>query len=198
MEKPAQNQYPIHDLIKYRWSPVIFNNSKMVESEKIASLLEAAKWSPSCFNEQPWSFIVATKENPEEYEKLFSCIVEGNQKWVQNVPVLMMAIAKLNFASNNNFNRHAFHDVGLALGNLTLQAESMGLRVHQMGGFYIEKTREVYQIPEGYEPITAIAIGYEGDMDAAETDLQKRDNSPRIRKPLQEFVFSNTWGNSYY
>lgn len=198
MQKPAENQYPIHELIKYRWSPVAFDNSRMVEPAKIGSLLEAARWAASCFNGQPWFFLLATKENLEEYNKLFSCIVEANQKWVKNAPVLMIAVARLNFAHNNKPNRHAFHDVGLALGNVTLQAESMGLKVHQMGGFDVQKTKDIYQIPEGFEPITALAIGYQGDLNLLESDLQEREKSPRSRKSLDEFVFKNTWGNSYF
>lgn len=198
MKKPAENQYPIHELIKNRWSPVAFDNSKMVEVAKIGSLLEAARWAASCFNAQPWYFILATKENLEEYNKLFSCIVEANQKWVKNVPVLMIAVARLNFSHNNKPNRHAFHDVGLALGNLTLQAESMGLRVHSMGGFDVQKTKDIYQISEGFEPLTAVAIGYQGDLNLLEIDLQAREKSPRSRKSLDEFVFKNNWGNSYF
>jgi nitroreductase len=197
-EKPAQTKYPIHQLIKNRWSPVCFDPDKTVEPEKISSLLEAARWAASCFNEQPWNFIVATKDNQEEYQKLFSCILEGNQKWVKNVPVLMMAVAKLNFTHNNKPNRHAFHDVGLALGNLILQAETMSLRVHCMAGFDPEKTKEIYNIPENFEAITAIAIGYQGDVQKFAEELQQRDNKPRSRKSFDDFVFRNNWGISYF
>lgn len=198
MEKPAEVKYPIHQLLKNRWSPVCFDNSRHITTEQIGTLLEAAKWSASCFNEQPWRFIVASKESPEEYQKLFNCIVEANQKWVKNVPLLMIAVAKLTFTRNNNPNRHAFYDVGLALGNLTFQAEAMGLRVHQMGGFDVAKTIETYAIPEGYEPITAVAIGYQGNANDFDEELKQRDNSPRSRKSFDEFIFSNTWGNSYF
>ena len=196
MEKPAPTKYSIHPLLKNRWSPVCFDDSKLVEPEKIGSLLEAASWAPSCFNEQPWRFLVASKDNPEEYEKLFSCIVEANQKWVKNVPLLMIAVAKLNFSRNNKPNRHAFHDVGLALGNLTVQAEFMGLRVHQMGGFDPEKTKEIYDIPDGFEAITAVAIGYQANPQDFSPELQQRDKAPRSRKPFNEIVFRNNWGNN--
>ena len=134
MEKPADNQYPIHELIKQRWSPLAFN-IRPVEPEKIASLLEAARWAASCFNEQPWFFIVATQDNAQEYEKLFSCLVEANQTWAKDAPLLMLSVAKLSFTRNNKPNRHALHDLGFAVGNLTLQAQALGLFVHQMGGF---------------------------------------------------------------
>jgi nitroreductase len=198
MEKPAETKYPIHQIIKNRWSPVCFDASKRVELEQIGSLLEAARWAASCFNEQPWNFIVATKDNPEEYQKLFSCIVEANQKWVKNAPVLMIAVAKLNFAYNNKPNRHAFHDVGLAISNLSLQAETMSLRAHCMAGFDAEKAKKIYSIPEIFEAITAIAIGYQGDVNECEPELQEREKKPRSRKELEDFVFRNNWGISYF
>lgn len=197
MEKPAKNKYPLHNLIKQRWSPVSFD-SRPVESTKIGSLLEAARWAASCFNEQPWFFIIATKENPQEYEKLFSCLVEANQKWAKYAPVLMISIAKLDFERNGKPNRHAFHDVGLALGNLTLQAQELGLFLHQMAGFDVEKAQEIYQIPQNCEPVAAIALGYPGNVEQLEEDLKERQLSPRNRKPLEEFVFHDTWENSYF
>ncbi|MDJ0732387.1 MAG: nitroreductase family protein [Crocosphaera sp.] len=197
MEKPANNQYPIHELIKQRWSPLAFN-TRPIEPEKIASLLEAARWAASCFNEQPWSFIVATQDNIEEYEKLLSCLVEANQKWAKDAPLLMLSVAKLSFERNNKPNRHALHDVGLAVGNLTLQAQSFGLFVHQMGGFYGDKARTLYNIPQDYEPVAAIAVGYPGNVNQLEEDLQQRELSPRSRKPFTDFVFQGTWNQSYF
>ena len=197
MEKPAENQYPIHELIRQRWSPVAFN-TRPIEPEKIASLLEAARWAASCFNEQPWSFIVATQDNTQEYEKLFSCLVEANQKWAKDAPLLILSVAKLSFARNNKPNRHALHDLGFAVGNLTLQAQSFGLFVHQMGGFDADKARTLYNIPDDYEPVAAIAVGYPGNITQLEEDLQQRELSPRSRKPLTDFVFQGTWNQSYF
>ncbi|MGB3514282.1 MAG: nitroreductase family protein [Microcoleaceae cyanobacterium] len=195
MEKPAETQYPINELLKQRWSPLAFAD-KIVSSDVLLSLLEAAKWSPSCFNEQPWSFIVATKENPAEYERLLSCIVEGNQPWASLAPVLMLSVTKLFFDRNNQPNRHAFHDVGLAVASLTFQATEMGLRVHQMGGFHLDKARELYKISEGYEPVAAIAIGYPEKPDILPESLQARELSPRSRKPINSFVFTGEFGKT--
>ncbi len=195
MEKPTDNQYPINELLKQRWSPLAFAE-KMVSSDVLLSLLEAARWSPSCFNEQPWSFIIATKENPTEYERLFSCIVEGNQPWAGLAPILMLSVAKLSFDKNNKPNRHAFHDVGLAVASLTFQATEMGLRVHQMGGFDVDKARELYKISAEYEPVAAIAIGYPGKPDILPESLQPRELSPRSRKPMSSFVFTGEWGQT--
>ncbi|MEA5578542.1 nitroreductase family protein [Anabaena sp. UHCC 0451] len=195
MEKPANSQYPIHPLLKQRWSPLAFSN-KPIAAETVYSLLEAARWTASCFNEQPWHFIVATQENPEEFSKLLSCLVEANQVWAKNAPVLMISVVKLNFEKNGNPNRHAFYDVGAAVCSLTTQATSLGLYVHQMAGFDVDKTREIYNIPQGYEPITAIAIGYPGDPQTLPEQYQQREFAPRQRKPQASFVFTGNWEKS--
>ncbi|WP_048325002.1 nitroreductase family protein, partial [Crocosphaera watsonii] len=143
-------------------------------------------------------FIVATQDNAQEYEKLFSCLVEANQTWAKDAPLLMLSVAKLSFTRNNKPNRHALHDLGFAVGNLTLQAQALGLFVHQMGGFDADKARTLYSIPEDYEPVAAIAIGYPGNLSQLDEDLQQRELSPRSRKPLTEFVFRGNWNQSYF
>lgn len=198
MEKPAQTQYPVHELIRQRWSPVSFDGDRPVEPEKLGSLLEAARWASSCFNEQPWRFIVATKEDSQAYTRLFDCLVEANQKWAINAPVLMISVGKERFTRNDNPNPYRLYDVGQALANLTIQAESMGLRVHQMGGFDKEKARNNYGIPEEYILGAAVAIGYPGDPSRLSEELQERDFSPRSRKPFSEIVFKDQWGKSYF
>ena len=193
MEKPAETQYPIHDLLRRRWSPRAFSD-RMVEPDKLRSLWEAARWAPSSFNEQPWSFIVATKDDPVEFGRLLSCLVEGNIQWAQHAPVLMVSVARLSFEEDGKPNRHAFHDVGLAVANLIVQATALGLVVHQMAGFHPDKVREFYGVPEQYEPVAAIALGYPGDPQSLPERLRKRELAPRERKPLTEFVFSGRWG----
>jgi nitroreductase len=193
--KLANTQYPIHDLLRQRWSPLAFSN-QTVEPEKLNSLLEAASWAASSYNEQPWCFIVATKENQKEFALLLSCLAEGNQKWAKNAPVLMLSVAKLYFQKNSKENRHAFHDVGAAAASMAIQAAAMDLYLHQMAGFDVPKARELYGIPEGYEPVAAIALGYRGDTQMLPEDLQPRELAPRSRKPLKDFVFTGNWGNS--
>lgn len=195
IDKAADNRYPIHDLLRQRWSPIAFSE-KLVEQELLRSVLEAARWAASSFNEQPWSFIIATKDNQEEFSRLLSCLAEGNQQWAQNAPVLMIAVAKLHFERNGVENRHAFHDVGAALANLAIQATANGLRTHQMAGFDVPKTKETYSIPEGYEPVEAVALGYVGNPQALSEKLQQRELAPRSRKPLEEFVFSGNWNQT--
>ncbi len=195
MNKPAETKYPIHELLRQRWSPRAFSD-RMVEPENLRSLLEASRWAPSSYNEQPWNFIMATKEDRTEYDRLLSCLTETNILWAQKAPVLMVSVAKLHFTETGQPNRHAFHDVGLASENLAIQATSMGLFVHMMAGFYPDKVRELFKIPEGYEPVAAIALGYPGDPQTLPERLRERELTPRRRKLLQEFVFTGQWGKT--
>jgi nitroreductase len=192
MEKPAETQSPIHDLLKRRWSPRAFAE-RAVEPEKLRSLFEAARWAPSSNNEQPWRFLVATKENKADWDRLFTCLVEGNQKWAHQAPVLMLSVATLTF-DDESANRHAFHDTGMAVENLIIQATAMGLFVHQMAGFRIDQVREECKIPDGYDPVAMIAIGYPGDPATLPDYLREREVKPRERNSVSEFVFSGTWG----
>ncbi len=178
MEKPAQTDYPILEILKRRWSPRGFSG-RMVEPEQLLSLFEAARWAPSSFNEQPWNFIVATSQEPEQHARLLGCLVEKNQEWAQHAPVLMVSVAKLKFEKTGKPNRHAFYDLGMAVGNLMVQATSVDLFIHQMAGFSAEKVAELYKIPDGFEPAAAVALGYaldaeEGPEAIREFDLGRR------------------------
>ncbi len=195
INKQADTQYPIHDLLRQRWSPLAFSE-RMVEPEKLCSVLEAARWAASSYNEQPWSFIVATSDNQAEFERLLGCLAEGNQEWARNTPVLMISVAKLYFERNGVENRHAFHDVGAAVTELAIQATGLGLFIHQMAGFDVPKAKEVYGIAEGYEPVAAIALGYIGNPETLSERLLQREQAPRTRKPLEQFVFSGSWKNA--
>ena len=195
MEKPADNAHPIHDLLKRRWSPRAFSD-KPVEPETLRSLWEAARWAPSCFNEQPWYFLVATKRDGAEYDRLLACLNEGNAAWAGRAPVLMVSVARTAFQDDGEPNRHALHDVGQAVANLTLQATALGLFVHQMAGFSPEKVRQAFAVPEGFEPVAAIALGYPGDPTVLPEKLRQRELAPRSRKPLEDFVFSGRWGRT--
>jgi nitroreductase len=194
MEKPAPTDYPIEEILRRRWSPRAFSD-RNVEAEKLRSLFEAARWAPSSSNEQPWSFILATKETPAEHAQLLSCLVERNQQWARLAPVLMVSVARLNFEKTGKPNRHAFHDVGLAMGNLLVEATALGLFVHQMGGFSVDKVREVYHVPEGFEPVAAIAIGYPAEPEVLPETFREQETGPRKRKPISSFVFEEKWGD---
>ncbi|NWJ98973.1 MAG: nitroreductase family protein [Chloroflexi bacterium] len=192
MQKPADTQYAIHDLLKSRWSPRAFS-SQPVKAEDLGSLFEAARWSPSAGNSQPWSFVVASQTNNEAVHQKFVGTMRGrNAAWTKNVPVLVLAVVKLN-AEMPAMNRFAYYDVGQAVAHLTTQASALGLYVHQMAGFDGEQIRQIFEIPAGYEPITAIAIGYFGDLDDLPPDLREREVQERTRKNFPEFIFSERW-----
>jgi nitroreductase len=194
MKKPADTQYPIHDLLRQRWSPRAFDE-RLVEADKLLSLFEAARWAPSSNNGQPWRFLVATKENKAEYDRLFNCLMEGNQTWAHRAPVLLLSVAELQFEDGSQ-NRHALHDTGMAAENLVIQATALGLVAHQMAGFRIDQARADCQIPHDYEPVAMIAIGYPGDPALLSDRLRVREIQPRSRKPVKEFVYSTTWEQS--
>lgn len=185
---------PIHDLIAARWSPRAFEQ-RAVEPEKLRSMIEAARWAPSCFNDQPWSFLIAHKDDRAGFDKLAQCLADGNA-WAKQAPVLALTVARLNFDRNGKPNRHAYHDVGLAVENLALQAVDLGLAVHQMGGFDAEQARRTLSIPDDHDPVAMLAIGYEGSPDALDDDLRQKEVAARSRKDAASFVFGPDWGSS--
>lgn len=193
MEKLAQTDYPVLEILKRRWSPRAFSN-QIVEPEKLRSLFEAARWGPSSFNEQPWSFILATKQYSEEHARVLRCLSEKNQQWARLAPVLLVSVAKLNFDKTGKPNRHAFYDLGMAVGNLMVQATALDLFVHQMAGFSSERVTEIYGVPSVFEPVAAIAIGYGGEVEDLPEGFRESEVGPRSRKPIQSFVFQGQWG----
>jgi len=190
--KPLETEHPVLDVVRRRWSPVVYS-PQTVETQKLLSVLEAARWAPSGNNEQPWSFLVARKEEPEEFARMLSCLVPANVVWAQHVPVLILSVAKLQYGRSRKPNRHAWHDTGIATGFLMLQATELGLYAHGMAGFDPEKARQLYGIPESHEAVAAIGLGYPGDESGAPEELRKR-NVRRPRRPLDEFVFAGRWG----
>jgi nitroreductase len=193
--KEATPEHPILELLAKRWSPYGFAD-RPVSRTDLQSLFEAARWAPSSYNEQPWSYIVATRDNPTEFARVLSCLVEGNQGWAKSVPVLALGCTSLNFSKNGKPNAAAIHDLGLASANLYVEAAARGLYVHQMIGILPDKAREVFNIPAGVQAVTALAIGYAADPKTLPEPIKQRDTTPRSRKRLAEFVFSGEWGSS--
>jgi nitroreductase len=193
MLKAAPTDHPVHDLLRNRWSPRAFSD-KPVPPEILRSLFEAARWAASSSNEQPWAFLVATKDDPEAYARLLSVLAETNQFWAKYAPVLAVAISQMEFARTGQPNRNAFYDTGQAVANLTVEATCRGLFVHQMAGFDPRKTIELYHIPKGWQPIAAFVIGYYGNPQSLPENLREREHAPRSRKPLNRFVMSEDWG----
>jgi nitroreductase len=195
MHKPAPSDFPVHELIRERWSPRAFSD-KPVPQDVLSIIFEAARWAPSSNNEQPWAYIVATKDDKENFDKMLSVLVEFNAQWAKSAPVLALAVAKLTFAKNNAPNRNAQYDTGAASALLSVEATAHGLAVHQMAGFDPDKARQVFGIPAGWDSIAALAIGYPGDPASLPPPLKDRELAPRTRKPIAEFVMAGKWGHT--
>lgn len=189
--KLAAADHAIDPAIQQRWSPRAFA-PQPVEPQKLLSLLEAARWAPSSGNGQPWHFIVGVRGSIT-HTRLVEAIKEGNLPWAAQAPVLMLSVARTTTASGRPA-PHAFYDVGLAVANLTFQATLLDLFVHQMGGFEPEKARALFAIPDGFAPVTMLAIGYLGEPELLDERNRERELAPRTRRPLSEFVFEETWG----
>ncbi len=193
--RTAQPDHAVHELIARRWSPYAYDG-RPVEAAKLHSCMEAARWAASSFNEQPWVFIVTQREQSAAFERMLGCLMEANQTWAKEAGALIITAVKRTFTRNDKPNRVADHDLGLAVGNLCLQATDLGLHVHQMAGINLSVTRQTYQIPESHDPMTAVAIGYAADQHE-NGELLQRDQGGRQRKPLAEFVFGDGWGQAF-
>jgi nitroreductase len=196
--EPAAGNVPkgIQELLEKRFSPYGFS-SRPVEAEKLHKLFEAARSAPSSNNEQPWRFVVATRQDAEAFERLLETLVEQNREWARHAPVLVLSVAKRDFTHNGRPNRHAWYDVGQAAAYLTLQATELGLYVHQMAGFDVGKARQLLGIPEGYEPTAMMAMGYLGDSQSMQEPPRPRDGPRRPRKPLDSLLFGGAWGQPW-
>ena len=193
--KRAATEHPVHALVVERWSPYAWADRDVSETD-LRSLFEAARWAASSYNEQPWSYIGATRAQTDEFQRLLSCLVEGNQEWARAAPVLALGVATLNFARNGKPNAAAVHDLGLASGSLLLEATARSLSVHQMIGIRPDRARELYAIPEGSQATTGLAIGYPGDPQALPEKFRQRELAPRTRKSIGDFVLAGSWGRA--
>jgi nitroreductase len=194
MNKPAKTSQPINNLAGNRWSPRAFLD-KPVEPEKLISLFEAARWSASGGNEQPWRFIVGVNHN-ETWQKIFETLNAGNQEWNSHVPVLILAIGYKISSWDGNESGYFQYDTGQAVAHLSIEAASQGLHVHQMGGFSAEKASELFEIPGDHLPLTVITVGYLGDPQSLSEKLKERELQNRQRKELGEIVFSGKFGET--
>ncbi len=195
MRKPAITQVAIDTTIASRWSGRAYDAAKPVPQEQVIALLEAARWAPSCFGDEPWRFIVWNKaSNPQGWQQAFDCLVPGNQAWVVNAPLLVLVCADTLFGHNQQPNRFAQYDTGAAAENLCLQAASMGMMAHQMGGFDANLAREKFNIPAQYTVMAMISVGYPADIATLSGETLARETAPRSRKPLSELFFDATWG----
>jgi nitroreductase len=194
MQHPSLTEFPVHELIRHRWSPRAFSE-KPIPPEALRSLFEAARWAPSSNNEQPWAFLVASRTDKENFDRSLEALVEFNANWVKHAPVVGFAVSELAFGKTGKLNRNAHYDTGAAMAYLTMEATSRGLFVHQMAGFDPEKVRQNFGVPQGWEAIAAFAIGYAGDPSSLPEPYRSRETAPRTRKPTEEFVMTGQWGH---
>lgn len=188
IENPADVEVPIHPVLRHRWSPKGFTD-RQISEETLRSILEAARWAPSSYNEQPWRFVVATKYEPETHDQMVEMLTKGNQRWAKSAPVLMLAFVRTTFEKTGAKNRIAAHDLGQSVAQMTVEAVSRGVFVHQMAGIQLKRIRQTYDVPESLKPAVGIALGYApdpSDLSDDEVELQLKD---RARKPLRELAY---------
>lgn len=181
---------------QHRHSPLAYADQP-ISSEHLSQLLKTFQWAPSAFNEQPWRIILGIKGQGDTYDKILGTLAEFNQLWAQQAPVLLIVSAKTHFTQFERPNDHATYDTGQAMGSMAIQAAALDLHMHQMGGFSAEAAREIFQIPEGFQPMAAAAIGHLGGEDRLHPSLEARAKAPRTRKDLSEIVFTGNWGEGF-
>jgi nitroreductase len=184
--------HDVERLIHTRRSEVGFE-PRAVDHDTLVRLLDAARWAPSSRNEQPWHFVVAPRDESESFTRLLSTLTPANAAWAGRAGALMLSVARTTLESRGNANRHAFHDVGQAVANLSLMAVALGLAIHEMGGFDAARARELFSIPPEFEPVAAIAIGYPADPASLDEALRERATRPRTRRPIESFVHGARW-----
>ena len=198
LARPAPAGHPIHELLGRRWSSRAYDPKRPVTREQLASLLEAARWAPSCNGDEPWRYLVWDRgRDPEGWQRAFDCLSENNRKWVKNVPLLMLSSAGSAFGATGKPNRWTQHDTGAASVCMALEAAALGLMLHQMGGFDAEKARAAFGVPAEYTPMAMIAIGYQTTPDILDDETKAKELRPRARKPLSDCFYEGGWGKGF-
>lgn len=180
--------------IASRRSPRAYDPAHEMGAEQLQAILEAARWAPSSGNRQPWAFLVG-RRGDEVFKGIYEALDPGNQIWANRASVLLVTFVEHQESVTETDAGRAY-DLGLAVGQLSIQAQSMGLITHQMGGFSKEQIRREFQVPEHLHPMTVIAVGIEGDVDDLPDHLAAREVAPRVRRDHQEFIFTNGWRSS--
>ena len=192
MKKPAPA--PIHPLLAERWSPRAFDAEAVLSEAEMSALAQAARWAPSCYGAEPWAFVFCPRGDSGAWEKALECLAPPNQAWAKNAALLILACAQTHFAHNNKPNRHCGYDSGAAVFSLVLQAEAMGWRCHQMGGFDADKARAAFSVPDGFECMAFAAVGRQAAAATLPDDLRAREEAGRKRRDLRENFFRGDWG----
>ncbi len=195
MIKPLiETKHELPDGIRLRWSGRAFDR-RPVEQDKVERMFEAVRWAASSYNDQPWKFIVVDDSTTAARSKVLDCIYDTNRIWAKDAPMFIVTIVRKDSTVTGLENKHAWHDMGLAIGNLSFIATEEGLNMHQMGGFDAAMATELFELPESYEPVSIIAIGYRKSPEDLPELLQQKEVAAQQRKPLEDFVFKGEWGN---
>lgn len=196
-DKKAKTGVAINDLLARRWSGRAYDPARTVARNQLLALLEAARWSPSCFGDQPWRFIVCDRTaDPAAWQRAFDCLMEGNQAWARNAPVLMLSVADSLFNHSGQPNRWGEYDTGAAAMSLCVEATALGLMVHQMGGFDADKARAAFAVPERFTPMAMMTVGFQAAERDIPADLREREYAERQRRALAGSFFAGTWGRA--
>jgi nitroreductase len=187
-----RTELPVHPLIAGRFSPRAFTDED-IRDEDLDLVLEAARLAPSSMNEQPWRFLV-TRRGGEGHAALLDSLMESNRIWAFKAPVLILTLSVQNLARNGQPNHYAWHDTGLAIGQLTIQAGALGLGIHQLGGFHADQAREAFGIPADHDLVSVLALGYPGDPDSLPDNLRSRELQRSVRRPVSEIVWRGKVG----
>ncbi len=194
MKKPAITQAPIHELLANRWSGRAYDAARPIERTHLISLLEAARWAPSCYGDQPWRFVLWNKANDAAgWQLAFEHLAPANQAWGRDAPLLLLVAANTLFQHNGQPNLHAQYDTGAAAENLCLQAEALGMMAHQVGGFDAEGLRVAAGVPAQFAVMAMIAVGYPADPATHSAEVSARENAVRKRRELGELFFEGVW-----
>lgn len=185
---------PIQPLLAQRWSGVSYDPARPVSQQDLRAIVEAGRWAPSCFNDQPWRYLICDKtSNRPAWDKAFAAIGEGNQPWCQHAPVLVVVCHDTHFVHNDKPNQHAAYDAGAASMSMCVQATALGLMTHQMAGFSADKARELFAIPERYKPLVMMTIGYQVAEAQVPAEFKARELKPRARAALETRFFAGEW-----
>jgi nitroreductase len=194
--KLARPDHDVHELIRERWSPRAFDAARPVPRAELLRLFEAARWAPSSGNEQPWRFIVVTRdESSADWRAVIAGLTPPNQVWAAAAPVLVVGVVRLTLEQKGTVNQMAWYDAGQAIALMVVQATAQGLSVRQMAGFSHDAIRQACGIPDEFDPAVIVAVGYAGDPEALALEKHREaERQPRRRKPLSEIVFEGKWG----
>jgi len=197
-EKKAITQTDITDLLATRWSGRAYDSARPVARKDLLKLLEAARWAPSCYGDQPWRYLIFDRfGDKSQWQRAFDCLGEFNQSWAGEAPVLLAACADDTFMMKDEPNRWGQYDTGAASMSICVQATALGLMAHQMGGFDPDRLRAEFAIPARFMPMAMMTVGYQLARDAVPEFLQEKEFAARARRPVGESFFDGSWNNPF-